>query len=92
MDAESFGVLVLSLTEGVGYATFRRLVEEFGSSAGALGAPESRLVKLARRGPETARKITSSRKEAEESARREMELASRHGVRLLTVNSSSYPE
>lgn len=92
MDAESFETLVLSLTEGVGYATFRRLVEEFGSAAGALAAPESRLVKLARIGPETARKITSSRKEAEESARREMELASRHGVRLLAVNDPSYPE
>jgi len=91
LDEHRLAILRLHLTDGVGAVTFRKLVSAFGSAEAALAAPRERLAEVEGIGERTAHEIASSRARSAELARREMELASSQGVRIITLDDGDYP-
>jgi DNA processing protein len=82
-DEQRLQWLRLSRSENVGPATFRDLVNHYGTAAAALEA----LPELARRGGIASRIRVCSEREAE----REMEAARRAGARFVGVGEPDYP-
>jgi DNA processing protein len=91
MNERARAVLRLHLTHQVGALTYQKLLRVFGSPEAALAAPERRLAEVEGIGPKSARTITASRARSAEAADRELELAARHGVRILTLEDEAYP-
>jgi len=83
--------LTLSLADGVGPVAFRKLINAFGSAEAALTAPEARMAEIEGLGPETARRIASSRRKAADAARKELAIAARHGVRIVSLEDKACP-
>jgi len=83
--------LTLSLADGVGPVAFRKLINAFGSAEAALTAPEARMAEIEGLGPETARRIASSRRKAADAARKELAIAARHGVRIVSLEDEACP-
>ncbi|HOW70810.1 MAG TPA: DNA-processing protein DprA [Phycisphaerae bacterium] len=78
-----------SLTPEVGPVLFGRLIECFGSAQQALGTSAAQLERVDGIGPTTADKIARGREAAEVEA--EVELAARHGVRIICRDDAEYP-
>jgi len=79
-----------ALTDGVGPLLFSRLLVQFGDAERALGAAASELQLVKGIGEETAGRIL--RGPAQETLEREIEEASRHGVRIICRADPDYPE
>jgi DNA processing protein len=82
-DAQRLDWLRLIRSENVGPRTFRALVNQFGGAGAALEA----LPDLARRGGRLLVKVTTR-----EEAEREIEAASRLGVRFIAMGEPEYPK
>ena len=81
--------LHLHLTSGVGPTVFRQLVDVFGSPGAALKADRSALASVKGIGPTRADQIIASRTQVDLA--KELELAKKAGVSLLTWDDSDYP-
>jgi DNA processing protein len=84
-------ILRLHLTDRVGAVTYKKLVRAFGSPEAALAAPEGRMAEIEGIGEHTARAIASDRAESGSRAESELELAERHGARVVTLEDDDYP-
>ena len=89
MMTERESLIALSLVEGLGAVTIRRLVDSFGSAAAAVEAPLGALEAVPRVGRETARRI---KRAAPAAVREEMERTEAAGFTLVTMADPSYPE
>ncbi len=78
-----------ALTPQVGPIRFARIVEAFGSARDALGGGAARLSRIDGIGQESAARIASERDRVDVEA--ELELAHRHGVRILCPADPEYP-
>jgi DNA processing protein len=78
-----------SLTSEVGPVTFARIIEHFGSPQAALGVGAARLADVEGIGPVSSEKIARSRDGVD--VQTEVELAARHGVRILCREDEEYP-
>lgn len=83
--------LALSFTNGVGAATWRKLVSYFGSSRAVLEAPEELVKMVAGIGNKTASAIKNGRSDAYERAEKEMLFAKKHAIQILTSSDKGYP-
>jgi DNA processing protein len=81
--------LRLISAEGVGSATFIRLLRHFGSLDRALGAPAAELARVERIGPGTAERIAASRDGFDAAA--ELNLAARLGAWIISIADKRYP-
>lgn len=91
VDEHHLAILKLHLADGVGAVTYRKLVRAFGSAEAALWAPKERVAELAGIGERIAAAVEKARSECGELAKRELELASAHGVRIVTIDDTDYP-
>ncbi len=82
-DRQRLDWLQLLRSENVGPATFRQLVNHFGSATNAL----EMIPELAQRGGANRRIVIATREDAE----REMEQARRFGARFVAVGEQEYP-
>ena len=78
-----------TLTPEVGPILFGRLIQYFGSAQAALGAGAVQLEQIDGIGRVTAEKIARGREKA--NVRNEIELAAKHGVRILCRDDEEYP-
>ena len=78
-----------ALTPEVGPIRFARIVEAFGSARAALGAGAGRLTRIDGIGQDTAEQIASERDRVDVNP--ELELAGRHGVRIICSADVEYP-
>jgi len=81
--------LRLSHADGVGSVLFGRLVKQFGSVQGALGASVAAMTKVEGIGNATAEKIAHSRQQF--NSDQEIELADKHAVTLICLDDVRYP-
>ncbi|MBN2131394.1 MAG: DNA-processing protein DprA [Sedimentisphaerales bacterium] len=81
--------LRLHLATGVGPKTFRKLVDHFGSASDALAANAGQLCHVPGIGKKTADAIARSRDDTDVD--KEIALAQRLGVRILTLDDPDYP-
>lgn len=81
--------ITLNLIPGLGSVRIRRLMEQFGSPEIILHADARLLMQVRGIGPELARGIASWRTTTD--AAREVELADRAGVRIVTLFDAGYP-
>jgi DNA processing protein len=81
--------LQLKAAEGVGSVIFGRLVEQFGSVEAAMGASVAQMTKVDGVGTQTAEKIARTRNTFD--AEKELELAQKLGVWLVTTADERYP-
>jgi len=81
--------LKLIRADGVGPATFAKLIKRFGSAESVLGASASELAKVDGLGFKTAERIASTRDKFDAAA--ELELAQRHGVWIINLDDQRYP-
>lgn len=81
--------LALNAVPGVGAYRFQMLLRRFGTPEAALRASLSELLKVPGLGPQTAAAIQSC--PAYDFAERQIRLAERHGVRLVTIHDEAYP-
>lgn len=81
--------LKLIRADSIGPVTFARLVNRFGSIDRVLGASVSELAKTEGIGFRTAEKIASTRDKFD--SRSELELADKHGVRIIHFEDDCYP-
>lgn len=78
-----------SLTSDIGPILFARLIERFGSAQEALGSSARQLSSIEGIGKGTAESIARSRDGVD--VRGEVDLAARHGVRILCREDDAYP-
>ncbi len=78
-----------SMTPDIGPVLFGRIVERFGSAAAALGASEVQLAGIEGISTNGAAKIARARDAAEMEG--ELELAARHGVRIICREDDEFP-
>ncbi len=81
--------LTLIRSEGVGPVNFRKLRKQLGSVDAVLGASVAELVKVEGIGPKTAERIARSRGGFD--AAKELDLAAKHGVWLVSLDDARYP-
>ncbi|MFZ2149519.1 MAG: DNA-processing protein DprA [Sedimentisphaerales bacterium] len=81
--------LRLIRTDGVGPATFAKLIKQFGSADRALGASVSELAEIDGLGFKTAERIAATRGKFDVSA--ELELAQKLDVWIINVDDKRYP-
>ncbi|MEX0586804.1 MAG: DNA-processing protein DprA [Pirellulales bacterium] len=81
--------LRLAMTPGVGPATFRALVERFGSPAAVFDAPTADVRSVPGVGPKTARSLATAREEIDPEA--ELALCRTSGIQVVPRGSSEYP-
>lgn len=84
-------LLRLTLVEGVGPIIGRRLIEAFGSPAGAFDATPGDLETVRGIGATKARAIFRSLHESAELLEKELALAERSGVRIVALGDAGYP-
>jgi len=87
-DDELYAALRLRLAEGVGPVLFGRLIEAFGSPAGALSAGAASWRGVEGIGAKTAEAIAAV---TDEQVDAELAEADLHGVRIIHDNDQSYP-
>ena len=80
--------LKLHLADGVGAITFSRLVAHFGSAEAAATAPAAALREVEGVGEKTAAAVGAV---SDEDVQKELDLAGRHGVRIIPFSSTDYP-
>lgn len=90
MDEESKALLYLSLTKGVGSATYRALLERFGSASAILNARKTDLEDIPSIGSKLADEIARSRDST--NIDRELTLAQEHGVNIIPYTYQNYPQ
>jgi DNA processing protein len=78
-----------SLVPGIGPILFGRLIERFGSAQAAMGAGATMLEQVEGIGRSTAGEVARERDRTDVSA--EVELAERHGVRILCREDDEFP-
>ncbi|MEJ2639228.1 MAG: DNA-processing protein DprA [Desulfosarcinaceae bacterium] len=81
--------LILKGVPGVGNRLFKRLLDRFGSPQAALAASHDALTAVAGISPRIATAI--HRQRAPDEARRELDLAARHGFRIITMADTAFP-
>lgn len=81
--------LRLHLCQDVGPIRFTNLLREIGSIDQVLGASHTRLMGVSRVGPKVAENIVRGRDKNDVQS--ELELAARHGVRILCLDDDDYP-
>ena len=81
--------LKLIRADGVGPATFTRLVKHFGSIDTAVGAAASEMTRIDGIGPKTAEQIASSRDKFD--VEDELNLAEKLGVWIIHIEDDRYP-
>jgi DNA processing protein len=82
--------LALNFTSGVGTVTLRNLVNYFGSSQAVLEASEADLKSVDGIGNKLSNAIKNNQS-AYERAEREIAIAKRHNIQLLTYSDEAYP-
>jgi DNA processing protein len=83
--------LTLKGVPGVGNLLFKRLLDRFGSPQAVLAAPRDQLVAVSGISPRIAAAIRRQRAPNSENAHAELELAARHGFRIITQADPSFP-
>ncbi len=78
-----------SLVPGIGPILFGRLIEAFGSAQAALGASATELERVEKIGRATATEIARERDRVDPAP--EIDLAARHGVRILCRDDEEFP-
>jgi DNA processing protein len=84
-------MLALALTKGIGPVIASRLLAAFGSPDAALAASPSQLEQVPGIGRTRARALTATLREGQPAIDAELELAARHGVRLIAIGDADYP-
>lgn len=87
VDVEKW--LKLIRADGVGPATFAKLMKHFGSADRALGASVRELARIDGIGSKTAERIAATREKSDAAA--ELELAEKLGVWIVNVEDNRYP-
>jgi len=90
LESRELGYLNLALVKGVGPQTASALVEWFGSIEAVMEAGVGALARVPRVGHKLAADIVSVRES--DAAEREIELAEKLGVRMISIENPSYPE
>lgn len=90
VSAASFAILRLTLVDGLGPATIRRLIDLAGSPEAALELSASQL-SLCKIGPARADRIAADIRTSATLAEDEVDLADTHGVRLVSIADQTYP-
>lgn len=90
MDEESKALLHLSLTKGIGSATYRALHERFGSASAILNARKTDLGDIPGIGPKLADELARSRDSVDID--KELALAQEHGVNIIPCTHQHYPQ
>jgi DNA processing protein len=91
MDPEQVDLLKVSHLPGVGPVLLERLLVALGTPGAVLEASSERLRAVPGIGPERAGKIVAGRDAAARTAERELELAAKLGVRIVTKRDAEYP-
>jgi DNA processing protein len=90
MDKETLKYwLALNMVVGVGRTLFHRLVQGLGSPREVFSAPRSELLRIQGLGEKVVGEIKSF--DVDSVAERELRLADKEGVRILTLESLEYP-
>jgi len=82
-------LVALNLTEGIGSARLKKLIDNFGSPENIFSASIKELSQVLGAGEGLARKIASLRKEA---VARELALARKLGLKIVTIKDKGYPD
>jgi len=90
LDDEGRAVVALALAEGIGWRTYSRLLETFGSAEKVLAAPAAVLEAVAGVGPKRAGAIKVI--VAAGAAEEEIALAESHGISIITHASEDFPK
>jgi DNA processing protein len=88
---ETFALLRLNQTKGLGPTLIPRLIKRFGSALAACNATAADLELVDAIGPAKARSIARSLSESDAAARAEWNLACELGVWLVGIGSPAYP-
>lgn len=83
-------LILLNLVPGIGSTCLRRLLETFGDLDRVWAAGIRELQEAGGIGPQTAQRIAEGRRD-DGRLRRELALAQRHGVALITLDDADYP-
>jgi DNA processing protein len=89
LPADVRDLLALHLVPGIGPRLTAALLERFGSAAAVLRARPEQLAEVPHIGPQLAARLGDAMAQANVPA--ELDLMSRHGVRLLALGSPEYP-
>ncbi len=89
---ETVALLRLTLTHGLGPRLIARLVEATGSPAAALELSPTGLRRIKGIGPDRSRAIHDALGTSADAAARELDLADRLGVTLISIADDAYPE
>ncbi len=90
-DDETFALIRLTLTPGLGPVLARRAIEQFGSARHVLDASPAQLERIERIGRTSARRIRNGINRSEDLAHEEVALVHEHGVRLVARHDPTYP-
>lgn len=90
MDEETKALLHLSLTKGIGTATYRLLVDRFGSASAILNADKKDLEDIPKIGSRLAGKFVHSREDVDVD--KELSLAQERGVNIVPYTHEHYPQ
>ncbi|TWT50010.1 hypothetical protein KOR42_36940 [Thalassoglobus neptunius] len=88
-DRETLAAVQLNLISGLGPRLQSLLFQRFGSAEAIFNAPGSELLNVAGIGPKVSAEITKH--SGLEQARKEIEKAHQHGIRIVPRSSSEYP-
>lgn len=89
-DPELQDDILLSMVEGIGSRTYRRLLERFGSSTAILDASRSELAGFEFMDRETASRLLAARRELDPAAI--VELCRRENIDVVSFREPRYPE
>lgn len=92
MDEESRALLCLSLTKGIGTATYRRLLERFGSASDILNTQRADLADTPGIGTRLADQLVRARDQGDVYVDKELALAREHGVAIIPCTDKRYPQ
>jgi len=90
LGPEERAIVALNLAEGIGWHTYSRLLERFGSAQAVLGAPHGQLESVEGVGPRKAAAIRAAA--AGGAVDEEIALAVKHGISIATHTSQNFPK
>ena len=90
MNSERVDEILLTMVEGVGSLTFKRLYDHFGSCESILSASTEQLQMIGGIGPKTASQIASARETLNVEGL--LELCRREKIEILSQRDAKYPE
>ncbi len=91
LDDSTLAMLRLTLTPGLGPVLIARLVREFGTAEAVLGLAASQLERVKGIGPGKSSKIASGMQASADLVAREVESATKLGVRFVRIGTPAYP-